>query len=101
MKVINLGEGNTVLNKFVAQMRDHKIQKDSMRFRRNLERLGEIFAYEISKTLEYSEKPVTTPLGIAPMRTHDDNIVVATTSMMHRMHSWQHTGSMTKEKVSI
>ena len=78
MKVINLGDGNTILNQFVAQMRDHKIQKDSMRFRRNLERLGEIFAYEISKTLEYSVKEVTTPLGIAQMRTHDDKVVVAT-----------------------
>ena len=78
MKVINLGEKNSLINKFVSQMRDKKIQKDSMRFRRNLERLGEIFAYEISQTLEYSEKPVTTPLGIANMRTHDDKIVVAT-----------------------
>ena len=59
-------------------MRDIDIQKDSMRFRRNLERVGEIFAYEISKTLEYSEKPVTTPLGIANINTHDDKIVVAT-----------------------
>ncbi len=56
MKVINLGEKNSILNKFVAQMRDREIQKDSMRFRRNLERLGEIFAYEISMTLEHSEK---------------------------------------------
>ena len=78
MKIINLGESNSILNKFVAQMRDIDIQKDSMRFRRNLERLGEIFAYEISRTLDYSEKAVTTPLGIANMRTHDDNIVVAT-----------------------
>jgi uracil phosphoribosyltransferase len=78
MKVINIGENNSILNKFVAQMRDITIQKDSLRFRRNLERLGEIFAYEISKTLEYSEKPVTTPLGIANMRTHDDKVVVAT-----------------------
>lgn len=78
MKVINLGEKNSLINKFVSQMRDKKIQKDSMRFRRNLERLGEIFAYEISQTLAYSEKPVTTPLGIANMRTHDDKIVVAT-----------------------
>ena len=78
MKVINLGESNTILNKFVAQMRDIEVQKDSLRFRRNLERAGEIFAYEISKTLEYSEKPVTTPLGIANMSTHDDKIVVAT-----------------------
>ena len=78
MKVINLGESNTILNTFVSQIRDREIQKDSMRFRRNLERLGEIFAYEISKTLEYSEKPVTTPLGIANISTFDDKIVVAT-----------------------
>lgn len=78
MKVINLGENNSILNKFVAQMRDKKIQKDSMRFRRNLERLGEIFAYEISKTLDYSEEQVVTPLGIANMNTYKDNIVVAT-----------------------
>ena len=66
MKVINLGDNNSILNKFVAQMRDKKIQKDSMRFRRNLERLGEIFAYEISKTLNYSEKNVVTPLCLSP-----------------------------------
>ena len=78
MKVINLGQKNSVLNKFVAQMRDSKVQKDSMRFRRNLERLGEIFAYEISQTFEYSEKPVQTPLGIADMRLYNDKLVVAT-----------------------
>ena len=78
MKVINIGEKNSILNKFISQLRDKKIQKDSMRFRRNLERLGEIFAYEISKTLEYTEKPVTTPLGIANISTFDDKIVVAT-----------------------
>ena len=78
MKVINLGESNTILNKFVAHMRDHKIQKDSMRFRRNLERVGEVFAYEISKTLDSSVKPVTTPLGIAQMETYDDQIVIST-----------------------
>ena len=81
MKVINLGESNTILNKFVAQMRDINIQKDSMRFRQNLERAGEIFAYEISKTLEYSEKPVTTPLGIANMSLHDDKIVYRVADM--------------------
>ena len=78
MKVINLGDSNTILNTFVSQIRDREIQKDSMRVRRNLERLGEIFAYEISKTLEYTEKPVTTPLGIANISTFDDKIVVAT-----------------------
>lgn len=78
MKVINLGQTNSILNKFVSQLRDKKIQKDSMRFRRNLERIGEIFGYEISKTLNYSVKQVTTPLGIADVPTHDDKIVAAT-----------------------
>ena len=78
MKVINLGEKNSILNKFVAQMRDKKIQKDSMRFRRNLERIGEIFAYEISKTMDYSQKQVTTPLGISDIDIYDDKVVVAT-----------------------
>ena len=78
MKVINLGLKNSVLNKFVSEMRDKDIQKDSLRFRRNLERLGEIFAYEISQVLDYSEKPVVTPLGIACVPTHDNKIVAAT-----------------------
>ena len=78
MKIVNLGQKNSVLNKFVAQMRDKDIQKDSMRFRRNLERLGEIFAYEISQTLNASPKEVTTPLGIASVPTYDDKLVVAT-----------------------
>lgn len=78
MKVVNLGLKNSVLNKFVAQMRDKDIQKDSMRFRRNLERLGEIFAYEISQTFNASAKDVVTPLGIASVPVYDDKLVVAT-----------------------
>ncbi len=78
MKVINLGETNSVLNNFVAQIRDRLIQKDPMRFRKNLERIGEIFAYEISKTLDYSVKEVVTPLGIANVPTLDSKLVVAT-----------------------
>ena len=78
MKIINLGENNTALNKFVAQIRDINIQKDRMRFRFNLERIGEIFAYEISKTMHYSIKKVYTPLGIASVNTPDDAIVAAT-----------------------
>ncbi|MDE5955577.1 MAG: uracil phosphoribosyltransferase [Bacteroidales bacterium] len=78
MKVINLGEKNSILNKFVAQMRDRSVQKDSMRFRRNLERLGEIFAYEISMVMDHSDKQVITPLGIANVPTYDDDVVVAT-----------------------
>jgi len=78
MKVVNLGEHNSVLNNFIAEMRDIRIQKDSLRFRNNLERVGEIFAYEISKVLDYSEKKVTTPLGIAEVSTCDSQIVLAT-----------------------
>ena len=78
MKVINLGESNSILNRFVAELRDKNIQKDSLRFRRNLERIGEIFAYEISKTLDYSTKEVTTPLGIAECSTPDNKIVIST-----------------------
>ena len=78
MKVINLGEKNSILNSFVAQMRDKDIQKDSMRFRKHLERLGNIFAYEISQTLNHSPKDVVTPLGIAKVPTYDDQIVVST-----------------------
>ena len=78
MKVINLSESNSVLNNFVSEMRDIKVQKDPMRFRRNLERLGEIFAYEISKTLNYNVKDVVTPLGIAPVPVTSDKIVVST-----------------------
>ncbi|MBO8428635.1 MAG: uracil phosphoribosyltransferase [Bacteroidetes bacterium] len=77
MKIINLGEQNSLLNTFVAQIRDKAIQKDSMRFRKNLERIGEIFAYEISKTLNYGEKDVVTPLGIAKCSLFTDTLVIA------------------------
>lgn len=78
MKVINLGENNSILNRFVAELRDKEIHKDSLRFRRNLERIGEIFAYEISKTLEYSTKEVTTPLGIAKCSLPEENLILGT-----------------------
>ena len=77
MKVINLCENNSILNQFIAEIRDQKIQKDSMRFRRNLERIGEIFAYEISKTLEYTTADVTTPLGITQCYLLNNNLVIA------------------------
>lgn len=78
MKVINLGENSSVLNTFVSQLRDKDFQKDSLRFRTNLERLGQIFGYEISKTLESKERVVTTPLGIAKMSVPAEQVVVAT-----------------------
>ena len=65
MKTINLGEKNTIFNHFIAQIRDVDIQHDSMRFRRNIERIGEVFAYEISKEMKYKNKDITTPLGIS------------------------------------
>ncbi len=69
---------NSILSRFIAELRDVNIQKDAMRFRRNLERIGEIFAYEISKTLSYKQEQVTTPLGTSEMMLLDDQIVLAT-----------------------
>ena len=77
MKVVNLGQQNTILNTYVAEIRDARIQKDSMRFRTNLERVGGVFGYEISKTLDYSVKDVTTPLAVAQVSTPDTPLVVA------------------------
>ncbi len=73
-----LNEQNSILNKFLAEIRDVDIQGDSMRFRRNMERVGEVMAYEISKTLSYSPRMVETPLGVAKVEMIDDEIVLAT-----------------------
>jgi len=78
MKIINLGDSNSILNRFVAELRDVDIQKDRLRFRRNIERIGEIMAYEISKDFIYSKKDIRSPLGTAVMNTPDDNIVIST-----------------------
>ena len=78
MRIVNLGDTNSILNKFVAELRDVDIQKASLRFRRNVERIGEIKAYEISKEFHYSTKDIQSPLGIAPMNTPDDQIVIST-----------------------
>ncbi|CAM1341663.1 uracil phosphoribosyltransferase [Tenacibaculum amylolyticum] len=63
MKVYQISRGNSILNKFLQEIRDVEIQKDSMRFRRNIERIGEVLGYELSKKLEYGKQTVTTPLG--------------------------------------
>lgn len=76
VKVLN--KENTILNKFLAQMRDKRVQRDSMRFRRNMERVGEIMAYEISKKLNYKTEMVETPLGIAAVENISDKVVIAT-----------------------
>jgi uracil phosphoribosyltransferase len=72
-----LGEKNTILNKFIYELRSISIQDDSMRFRRNLERIGEIFSYEISQQLNYKKQEVQTPLGIADVLLPSDTIVIA------------------------
>ena len=77
-KIKNLGLENTVFNQYIAEIRDEKIQKDPIRFRRNLERLGEIFAYEISKTFSYHAVDVTTPLGVKTMQLMDEQPILAT-----------------------
>ncbi len=73
-----LTQENTILSKFVSQMRDITVQGDSMRFRRNMERIGEIMAYEISKILDYKPTIVQTPLGEAEAVMLDGDIVLAT-----------------------
>ncbi len=78
MKIINLAESNSILNQFVAEMRDVNVQNDRMRFRRNIERIGELMAYEISKDMNYSIKKIQTPIGVAEASTPDDNVVIAT-----------------------
>ena len=76
VKILN--KENSILNKFLSQMRDKGVQGDSMRFRRNMERVGEIMAYEISKSLNYKTRMVETPLGVAAVEEISDKVVVAT-----------------------
>ena len=78
MKIVDLSKQNTILNRFLTEIRDKEIQKDQMRFRRNIERIGEIMAYEISKELPYNELKVTTPLGEAVHNVPTDKVVLAT-----------------------
>jgi uracil phosphoribosyltransferase len=78
MKTIHLGKQNSIFNHFIREIRDVKIQNDAMRFRRNIERIGEIFAYEISKEMEYKSKEITTPLGISTESLMTEKPVLAT-----------------------
>ena len=78
MKVINLSEKNTVLNQYLAELRDVDIQGDRAKFRNNLVRIGHVMAYEVSRQLSYSEKQIQTPLGVARVQTFDNQIVLGT-----------------------
>ena len=73
-----LSKGNSIFNKFIAQIRDREVQRDSMRFRRNMERIGEVMSYEISRSLNYQTRIVETPLGEASIEMISDKIVLAT-----------------------
>ncbi|HKK09301.1 MAG TPA: uracil phosphoribosyltransferase [Bacteroidales bacterium] len=74
----NLEEQNSVFNQFISEIRDKDIQRDRQRFRRNLERIGEVFAYEISKTMTYKKVTVQTPLGEKTMSLPDHQPVLST-----------------------
>jgi uracil phosphoribosyltransferase len=76
MTIHHYGEHNSLLNQFIAEIRDHKIQQDQMRFRRNIERIGEILGYEMSKTLDYSTTEIKTPLGKKTVSLPLDRLVL-------------------------
>ncbi|APQ16141.1 uracil phosphoribosyltransferase [Maribacter hydrothermalis] len=76
MTVHNLGDQNSILNQFISEIRDSRVQKDSMRFRRNIERIGEVLGYEFSKELAYVSKNIETPLGNKSMYLMQDQVVI-------------------------
>jgi len=78
MQINNLSDNNSILKHYLKEIRSVKIQKDSMRFRRNMERIGEIMAYEISKTLKFKDEDVKTPLGVSHTQVIEEKIVIAT-----------------------
>ena len=76
MIIHHIGKDNSILNKFIAEIRDVSIQKDSLRFRRNIERIGEILGYELSKHIDYNNKSIITPLGVKKMNLPAIKIVI-------------------------
>lgn len=78
MKIVDFSKSNSVVNKFISELRDVNVQNDRLRFRRNIERIGEIMAYELSRELNYEKQDVTTPLGIAEASVPCDQLVVGT-----------------------
>lgn len=78
MKIINLSDNNSIVNQYLAELRDVNYQQNRLLFRNNITRIGEMMAYEISKTLSYEARDVTTPLGTARVHMPTDKIVLAT-----------------------
>lgn len=76
MTIHHLSENNSILNNFLAELRNVSIQNDRLRFRRNIERIGEILGYELSKNLKYCEKEVETPLGVSRINLPQDDVVI-------------------------
>ncbi len=76
MIIHHLEETNSILNKFISEIRDVTIQKDSLRFRRNIERIGEILGYELSKNLSYSSSNIKTPLGTKDIQLPNNDVVL-------------------------
>ena len=76
MIIHHIGENNSILNKFIAEIRDASIQKDSLRFRRNIERIGEVLGYELSKFVRYNNNSIITPLGIKNIHLPTNKIVI-------------------------
>lgn len=76
MIIHHIRENNSILNKFIAEIRDASIQKDSLRFRRNIERIGEVLGYELSKFVRYNNKSIITPLGIKNIPLPANKIVI-------------------------
>lgn len=78
MEIIDLSKGNSIINQYLAEIRDVDYQQNRLLFRNNIMRVGEMMAYEISKTLEYEAKDVTTPLGVSRVSVPADKIILAT-----------------------
>lgn len=78
MKTVNLSEQNSILNQYMAEIRDVDYQRNRLLFRNNIERIGEYMACEISKTLTYRQKDIQTPLGVAKVNLPEDEIIIAT-----------------------
>ena len=76
MHIHKLPDQNSVMNKYIAELRDIRIQKDAMRFRRNIERIGELMCYELSKTLSYAPTEIKTPLGVSITQLPIDPLVI-------------------------
>ena len=78
MEIINFNEQNSIINQYMSELRDKSYQRNRLLFRHNIQRIGEMMAYEVSKTLDYKPKTVTTPLGTLEIPLPKDDVLVAT-----------------------